>query len=192
MQELVIASDNKGKIKEITALLAGMQLLSLKDVGFTGVIEEPYNTFEENAHAKAWAIYQLCGKNVFADDSGLCVPALSGAPGVISAHYSGKRNDLDNTNKVLAELAGNEDRRAYYKAVICLIWKGQTQYFEGICEGAITMAPEGTDGFGYDPIFRPNGFMETFGNIPLDIKNTISHRGKAIGKMIAFLQQQDV
>jgi XTP/dITP diphosphohydrolase len=192
MKELVIASDNKGKIREITALLDDVQLLSLKDIGFTDVIAEPYHTFEENALAKASAIYEFCGKNVFADDSGLCVLALGGEPGVDSAHYSGTRDDVQNLNKVLAELEGQTDRSAYYKAVICLIWDGETYFFEGRCDGEITQAPEGNDGFGYDPIFKPNGFEETFGDIPLNIKNTISHRGKAIAKMIAFLQQQDV
>lgn len=192
MKELVIASDNKGKIREITALLSDVRLLSLKDIGFDKIIDEPYNTFEENAHAKASTIYNYCGKNVFADDSGLCIPALDGAPGVISAHYSGSRDDVANLNKVLTELEGNGHRAAYYKAVICLIWEGQTHYFEGICEGEITETPEGDDGFGYDPIFKPAGFSETFGNIPLDIKNKISHRGKAISKMVAFLQQQSI
>ena len=142
------------------------------------------------AQAKAQAIYQYCGKNVFADDSGLCVPALGDAPGVDSAHYSGTRNDLQNTRQVLTELAGSADRAAYYKAVICLVWDGETHYFDGLCDGEITEAPEGNDGFGYDPIFRPQGFTETFGQIPLSVKNTISHRGKAISKMAAFLQQQ--
>ncbi len=191
MKELVIASDNKGKIREITALLEEVELLSLKDIGFTDIIEEPYHTFEQNALAKASAIYQYCGKNVFADDSGLCVVALNGDPGVDSAHYSGERDDAKNLEKVLAELKDNTDRAAFYKAVICLIWQGDTYYFEGICEGEILLAPEGSDGFGYDPIFRPTGYSETFGNLPLDIKNTISHRGKAIRKMVAFLQQRE-
>jgi len=191
MNELVIASDNRGKIREITALLEDVELLSLKDIGFTDIIEEPYHTFEQNALAKASAIYQYCGKNVFADDSGLCVVALNGEPGVDSAHYSGERDDVKNLEKVLAELKDNTDRAAFYKAVICLIWQGETYYFEGICEGEILLEPQGDDGFGYDPIFRPTGYSETFGNLPLDIKNTISHRGKAIRKMVAFLQQQE-
>lgn len=189
MQELVIASNNQGKIKEFRSLLPAIRLLSLQDIAFSQEIPEPYNTFEENAHIKAFTIHNYSGKNVFSDDSGLCIHALGGAPGVISAHYSGHRDDEANLQRVLKELGDNTDRRAYYKAVICLIWNGQTHYFEGICNGTIANKPIGTDGFGYDPIFIPDGYTQSFGQLPLDIKNKISHRGKAIEKMVLFLKE---
>ena len=168
-------------------MIAGITLLSLKDIGFNKDIPEPFHTFEENAHAKALAIYDFCGKNVFADDSGICIEALNNEPGVDSAHYSGTRDDERNLQKVLDELRGKTDRSAYYKAVICLIWQGETYYFDGICQGSITAQKKGTGGFGYDPIFIPNGYDKTFGELPLDIKNKLSHRGKAVKKMIDFL-----
>ena len=188
--ELVIASNNKGKIREIMPLVEGLTVLSLNDVGFTGDIPEPYFTFEENALAKAAAIHAFTGKNVFADDSGICVNALNGAPGVISAHYSGQRDDEQNLQKVLEGLKGAEDRGAFYKAVICLIWNGEPYYFEGICRGTITHEKIGDGGFGYDPIFTPDGFTETFAQLPLEVKNRISHRGQAVRKMAAFLKEQ--
>jgi XTP/dITP diphosphohydrolase len=186
-KELVIASNNPGKIREIREVVRGIELRSLGDIGFTEEIPEPFHTFEENALAKASAIYTATGKNVFADDSGLCVIALNGAPGVDSAHYSGSRNDEANLQQVLAELKDKEDRSAFYKAVICLMWEGEVYYFEGICEGRIIEQKRGERGFGYDPIFIPTGYDETFGELPSDIKNSISHRGKAVRKMVEWL-----
>lgn len=190
MEQLVIASNNKGKIAEIRQLVQDVELLSLNDIGFTTDIPEPYHTFEENAFAKAGAIHQFSGLNVFADDSGICVNALGGRPGVDSAHYSGTRYDEANLQKVLADIALNNDRSAYYKAIICLIWKGQTHYFEGICEGEIIPEKRGTGGFGYDPIFVPSGYIQTFAELSPEIKNQISHRGKAVRQMVAFIAQQ--
>ena len=187
MKELVIASNNPGKIREIREVVRGIELLSLSDIGFTQEIPEPFHTFEENALAKASAIYTATGKNVFADDSGLCINALNGAPGVDSAHYSGKRDDEANLQKALIELKGSDDRSAFYKAVICLMWEGEVYYFEGICEGQIIEQKRGERGFGYDPIFIPAGYDETFGELPSDIKNSISHRGKAVRKMVEWL-----
>jgi len=192
MQELVIASNNEGKLLEIRQLIAGIQLLTLNDIGFSAEIPEPFHSFEENAFAKASAIHQFSGRNVFADDSGLCVNALHGAPGVDSAHFSGSRDDEQNLQKVLTGLTGVSNRSAFYKAVICLIWEGEVYYFEGICEGEITAEKHGTGGFGYDPIFRPRGYEETFGALPLSIKNRISHRGIAVRKMTAFLEERIV
>ena len=186
-KELVIASNNPGKIREISEVVRGIELRSLSDIGFTEEIPEPFHTFEENALAKASAIYTATGKNIFADDSGLCVIALNGAPGVDSAHYSGSRNDEANLQQVLAELKDKEDRSAFYKAVICLMWEGEVYYFEGICEGRIIEQKRGERGFGYDPIFIPTGYDETFGELPSDIKNSISHRGKAVRKMVEWL-----
>ena len=186
MQQLVIASNNAHKISEIKALVGDIELLSLRDIGFTDDIAEPFHTFEENALAKASAIYKFSGKNVFADDSGICVNALNGEPGVDSAHYSGARNDEKNLQKVLAGLKGEQDRSAFYKAVICLIWEGEVYYFEGICEGNIIDEKRGDGGFGYDPIFIPSGYEQTFAELPINTKNKISHRGKAVQKMIEF------
>ncbi|MFI5195462.1 MAG: RdgB/HAM1 family non-canonical purine NTP pyrophosphatase [Chitinophagales bacterium] len=190
MQQLVIASNNEGKIREIRQMVVDIELLSLGDIDFTAEIPEPYHTFEENALAKASAIHKYCGKNVFADDSGLCVNALHGAPGVDSAHYSGERDDEQNLQKVLTELNGVADRSAFYKAVICLIWDGEVYYFEGICNGVIIEEKRGQGGFGYDPIFIPDGYDKTFAELSLSIKNSISHRGKAIKKMVEFLKDR--
>jgi XTP/dITP diphosphohydrolase len=190
MEQLVIASNNKGKILEIRQMVERIELLSLKDIGFADEIPEPFHTFEENALAKASAINKFCGKNVFADDSGLCVNALHGEPGVDSAHYCGVRDDEANLQKVLKELQDAEDRSAFYKAVICLIWEDEVYYFEGICEGMIIEEKKGEGGFGYDPIFVPNGYDKTFGELPPDIKNSISHRGKAVRKMVEFLNRK--
>ena len=188
MQQLVIASNNAHKISEIKEIVGDIELLSLKDIGFNAEIPEPFHTFEENALAKASAIYKFSGKNIFADDSGICVNALGGAPGVDSAHYSGQRDDEKNLQKVIAELKDKQDKSAFYKAVICLIWDGEVYYFEGICEGKIIDEKRGERGFGYDPIFIPDGYEQTFAELPLSTKNMISHRGKAVKKMVEFLE----
>jgi len=187
MLQLVIASNNAHKIGEIRKMIGDIELLSLADIGFNADIPEPFHTFEENALAKAFAINEYSGKNVFADDSGLCVNALHGEPGVDSAHYSGTRNDEQNLQKVLAGLKGAEDRSAFYKAVICLVWDDEVYYFEGLCHGVITEEKRGEGGFGYDPIFMPEGYDLTFAELPLSTKNTISHRGKAVKNMVDFL-----
>ncbi len=189
MHQLVMATNNAGKIREITSMLDGIEVLSLKDIGFTAEIPEPFFTFEENALEKASSVHQFSGKNTFADDSGICVNALNGAPGVISAHYSGTRDDEQNLQRVLQELQGVTERSAFYKAVICLIWNEEVYYFEGVCHGRITEEKIGDGGFGYDPIFIPDGYSETFGELPLSIKNQISHRGIAVRKMVAFLSE---
>ncbi|OSZ78389.1 non-canonical purine NTP pyrophosphatase, RdgB/HAM1 family [Chitinophagaceae bacterium IBVUCB1] len=190
MKELVIASNNKGKIKEIREMIADVNLLSLQDIGFTDEIDEPFQTFEENALVKASTIYRFCGKNVFADDSGICANALHGEPGVSSAHYSGSRHDEANLHQLLTNLHGKDDRTGYYKAVICLIWDDETYFFEGICEGTIIEESRGQGGFGYDPIFVPNGYDKTFAELPPHIKNEISHRGKAVAQMVAFIKDK--
>ena len=189
MYQLVIASNNKGKIREIKQMIDRIELLSLNDIGFTDEIAEPFDTFEENALTKASTIFQFCNKNVFADDSGICANALNGAPGVNSAHYSGERDDDANLRKLLADLQDREDRSGYYKAVICLIWNDETYFFEGICNGTIIDVPIGEGGFGYDPVFVPEGYDKTFAQLSPEVKNGISHRGKAIQKMIDFLKE---
>lgn len=191
MEQLVIASGNEGKIREIRAMLPHIDLLSLADIGFDQDIPEPFHTFEENAHTKAVALHRFSGKNVFADDSGICVNTLNGEPGVNSAYYGGlPRSDEKNNARLLDELKGKEDRSAYYKAVICLIWNGETHYFDGVSPGRIIDAPRGDAGFGYDPLFIPDNYELTFGELPLGVKNELSHRGKAIKKMVEFINRQ--
>lgn len=189
---LVAATNNKGKLREITQLLPeGVKLKTLGDIGFTQDIPEPFETFEENAATKARTVHTHCGLNVFAEDSGICVPALDGAPGVHSARYAGEpKDDGRNLVKLADEMWGKENRDAYYKAVICLIWDGKEHYFEGTCHGRLAEEPRGSGGFGYDPLFIPNGYTETFGELPDEVKNKLSHRGEAVRKMIAFINSQ--
>lgn len=192
MKELVIASNNQGKIKEIRSIINdGIRLYSLDEIHFTDEIEEPFHTFEENALTKAQAIFNFCGKNSFADDSGLCVHALNHEPGVQSAYYGGlPRSDQKNNERLLKELEAATDRSAFYKCVICLLWEENTYFFEGICEGRIATEPTGEKGFGYDPLFIPAGYDKSFGELPLALKNELSHRGKAVRKMVDFINEQ--
>lgn len=191
--ELVLASNNPGKIKEIRAILPGFTLLSLSDIGFNRDIEEPFNTFRDNALIKARTIAEFSGKDVLSDDSGICIEALNGAPGVYSARYAGEpKNDERNLQKVLTELQGVANRSAYYVAVICLIRDGSAHFFEGYCSGRIAHEPTGDGGFGYDPIFIPDGYAQTFGELPPDVKHRLSHRGAALRKMATFLESVHV
>ncbi len=192
MKELVIASNNKGKITEIRAIMdPQMALYSLEDIHFNREIEEPFHTFEENALTKAQTVFNFCGKNCFADDSGLCVPALRNEPGVHSAYYGGlPRSDRKNNERLLKELQNVTDRSAFYKCVICLLWEGSTYFFEGSCPGKIATEPSGDKGFGYDPLFIPEGYEQSFGTLPLTLKNELSHRGKAVRQMVAFINGQ--
>lgn len=171
-------------------MLPDIMLHTMRSIGFTADIPEPYHTFEQNALTKAQAVHDFCEKAVMADDSGICIEALNDRPGVLSARYAGDgATDRENVEKALGELRGKTNRRAYYKAVICLIWQEQTYFFEDVCYGTITELPVGDGGFGYDPIFIPDGYTETFAQLPLPLKNSLSHRGKAIKKMVAFLQE---
>ena len=189
---LVAATNNKGKLKEIIQLLpANVALKNLEDIGFTQEIPEPYETFRENAATKAKTVHRFCGLNTFAEDSGICVHALGGAPGVHSARYAGEpKDDGRNLVRLIDEMWGKEDRRAYYRAVICLLWQGDEYYFEGTCKGRLAEEPKGSRGFGYDPLFIPDGYEETFGELPADVKNSLSHRGEAVRKMIEFIKTQ--
>lgn len=188
MKEIVLASANKKKITELKDLLKDISVLSLNDIGFHQEIEEPFFTFNENAFQKANTIHQFCGKNVLADDSGICIQALNDAPGVLSARFAGHgATDQDNLDKVLFELKDKTDRRAYYKAVLCLIWNGAVHYFEGECHGILIDTPIGKNGFGYDPIFVPDGYTETFAQLSPSIKQQISHRAKAMKQLLHFI-----
>ncbi|MFD1163299.1 MULTISPECIES: non-canonical purine NTP diphosphatase [Hwangdonia] len=187
--QLVFATNNLNKLKEVQALIpAHIKLLSLKDIGCFEDVPETQNTIEANAIQKAAYVKQHYGYDCFADDTGLEVDALHGAPGVYSARYAGEqRNADDNTNKLLAELRDKENRSAHFKTVVALQLNGKQHTFTGICKGEITTAKQGEKGFGYDPVFKPHGYNQTFAEMDLNLKNSIGHRGKAIKLLVAFL-----
>jgi XTP/dITP diphosphohydrolase len=189
--QLVFASNNKNKIEEIQHLLpSSIKILSLEDIGCHEDIPETADTIEGNAILKANYVTQKYGFNCFADDTGLEVDALNGEPGVYSARYAGEqRNPDDNMNKLLNALSGKTNRKAQFKTVITLNLDGEQHLFTGIARGEITLEKAGNQGFGYDPIFRAEGFTETFAQLSLEIKNKISHRGKATRELINFLKK---
>lgn len=188
--QLVFATNNLNKLKEVQALMPKhIQLLSLKDIGCTEDIPETQDTIEGNAIQKAEYLKIHYGYDCFADDTGLEVDALDGAPGVYSARYAGpQRNADDNTNKLLAELNNHTNRHAQFKTVIALQLNSKLHTFTGICKGDITTEKKGQGGFGYDPVFQPEGYTQTFAEITLEEKNKIGHRGKAVAQLIALLQ----
>ncbi|WP_291287589.1 non-canonical purine NTP diphosphatase [Flavobacterium sp.] len=187
--KLVFASNNKNKIKEIQSILPeSIKIVSLEDIGCFEEIEETANTIEGNAILKANYVTQKYGYDCFADDSGLEVTALNGEPGVYSARYAGKqRNADDNMNKLLDALKDKSDRSAQFKTVITLNLNGEQHLFTGIVKGTITLEKTGGQGFGYDPIFQPENYSQTFAELPLETKNKIGHRGKATQQLIDFL-----
>lgn len=186
--ELIFASHNENKVNEIRQMLPGsIQLLSLNDIDFHNEIEETGSTLEENARIKAQTIFNLTGKPVFADDSGLFVEELGGAPGVYSARYAGTGNSQDNVAKLLSELGKSKNRSAYFMTVFCFINSKGIFYLDGKVEGEISVKPKGTDGFGYDPVFMAEGFSVTFAEMTPEEKNQISHRYKAVQKLINFV-----
>ncbi|HYK45556.1 MAG TPA: RdgB/HAM1 family non-canonical purine NTP pyrophosphatase [Parafilimonas sp.] len=186
---LIFATNNKHKIYEVCSLVGErFQVMTLNDAGIDIDIPEPHDTIQANASEKSRTIYQLTGKNCFAEDTGLEVHALNGAPGVKSARYAGEQKSFDeNIEKLLLELKAIEDRSAQFKTVVSLIWNGQEHLFEGITKGQIIVEKRGRNGFGYDPVFVPEGSEKTFGEMSLDQKNIFSHRRKAIDKLIGFL-----
>lgn len=188
--KLVFASNNKNKIKEIKLLIPShYQILSLEDIGCTEEIPETANTIEGNAILKANYVTKKFGYDCFADDSGLEVDALNGEPGVFSARYAGEpKNDLNNTHKLLKNLETVTNRKANFKTVICLNLNNKQHLFTGIIVGKISFEPVGEMGFGYDPVFIPDGFTETFAQMNIEKKSKMSHRGKAVSKMIDFLK----
>ena len=191
LQILVLASNNAKKIAELRALLPGFELRSLSDIGFHQEIQEPYQTFEENAAHKAEVVHSACGFLTLSDDSGLCVDALAGAPGVYSARYAGEHgNDAANNAKLLGELTGTENRNAHFVCVIALAGKGpETLTFRGEWEGRIAQSLAGEKGFGYDPLFIPTGYTESAASLPAAVKKAQSHRAKALSKLHAYLAQ---
>jgi XTP/dITP diphosphohydrolase len=189
--QLVFASNNKNKIKEIQALVPDtIQIISLEDIGCTEDIPETADTIEGNAILKANYITSNYGYNCFADDTGLEVDALNGAPGVYSARYAGEQKDAnDNMDKLLSELKDTTNRNSNFKTVICLNFNGTQQLFTGIINGTIIDEKIGTNGFGYDPIFIAEGHQKTFAELSLEEKATISHRGIAVQQLIRFLSK---
>ena len=188
--QLVFASNNKNKILELQSMLPDtISILSLESIGCFEDIPETADTIEGNAILKANYVTEKYGYECFADDTGLEIDALNGAPGVYSARYAGEqRNADDNMNKVLENLAEINNRKAQFKTVIALNIDGKQHLFTGIAPGEITLEKIGNQGFGYDPIFRPLQYQETFAQLSLDIKNKISHRGKATQQLIDFLK----
>ncbi len=188
--KLVFATHNQNKFKEVQSLVPkNIELLSLNDIGCHDEIPETGKTLDENAKIKADFVTKNYGFDCFADDTGLLVNALNGAPGVYSARYAGEQKSSDdNMAKLLAELKGLGDRSAKFVTIIALNFRGEQQDFKGVVEGRITSKKSGGEGFGYDPVFQPEGYDKTFAELPLSVKNTISHRGKAMEKLIAYLK----
>ncbi|TYA94755.1 non-canonical purine NTP diphosphatase [Seonamhaeicola marinus] len=191
MKKIVFATNNQNKVKEVQALMPNdIQLISLKDIECFEDIPETQETIEGNAIQKAEYIKNKYGYDCFADDTGLETEALNGAPGVYSARYAGPKRDAeDNMNKLLKALANKSNRAAHFKTVIALHINNELKIFTGICQGVITKSKQGDKGFGYDPIFKPNGYNETFAQMDLSLKNKIGHRGKAITQLIDFLSK---
>ena len=189
-KKLVVATNNAHKLEEISAILGNeMELLSLKDIHCNADIPETANTLEGNARQKAMYIHENYGMDCFADDTGLEVEALNGAPGVFSARYAGDGHDSEaNMQKLLKELEGKENRKAQFRTAICLIMESKEYLFEGIVKGYIIEEKRGGSGFGYDPIFVPEGYDQTFAELGNDVKNTISHRARAVEKLCTFLK----
>ncbi len=191
MKELVFATNNNYKTKEISALLEGQyKVLNLTDIGCTTDIPETGNTFAENATLKSRYVVDHYGLDCFADDSGLEIEALNNEPGIYSARYSGNKDDRENLQLVLAKMKGISNRRANFRTVVSLISNGTVHIFEGVIYGNIRETPIGDQGFGYDPIFEPLGYKQTFAEMSMTEKNAISHRALAIRKLIAFLKEQ--
>ena len=192
--KLVFASNNKNKIQEIQALVPNtFQIVSLEDIGCFEDIPETADTIEGNAILKANYVTEKYGYDCFADDTGLEVDALNGAPGVYSARYAGEQKDAnDNMDKLLSELKDKSNRKANFKTVIALNLNGKQNLFTGIINGKIIEEKIGTNGFGYDPIFVADGFDKTFAELSIEEKSTISHRGIAVKELILFLQKQNL
>ncbi|WP_435314143.1 non-canonical purine NTP diphosphatase [Cellulophaga fucicola] len=188
--KIVFATHNNNKLKEVKALLPNtITLVSLTDINCLDDIPETANTIEGNAIQKANYITEKYNLPCFSDDTGLLVDALNGEPGIYSARYAGEqKNSEDNMAKLLDKLENNTNRAAHFKTAIALNLNGEQLVFNGIVEGTITTEKQGKEGFGYDPIFKPNGYSQTFAELPLDTKNQISHRAKATKQLIAYLK----
>ena len=189
--KLIFATNNQNKVKEFRSLLGNrFEIITLMEAGIDIDIPEPHDTLEANATEKSATIHRMTGENCFAEDTGLEIAALNGAPGVLSARYAGEQKEAaDNIAKVLRELGDTPNRGAQFRTVISLILDGKEYQFEGVSRGHIATGPEGEKGFGYDPIFVPEGAGRTFATMDLAEKNQYSHRARAFEKFIAFLKQ---
>ena len=189
MTTLIFATNNEHKASEIQSLLPkDINVITLQQAGINIDIPEPYDTLQENANTKAKTIFEITKQNCFSEDTGLEIDVLLGAPGVHSARYAGAdRNFNANIEKVLTNLKNIENRKAQFRTVICLIWDEKEYYFEGICRGQIAQQNSGSAGFGYDPIFIPDGAEKSFAEMTMDEKNTFSHRQKAVSQLFSFL-----
>lgn len=190
--DLIFATNNQHKVDEVRHVIGErFSIITLKEAGIDIDIPEPHDTLEANATEKAQTIFTLTGKDCFSEDTGLETDALNGEPGVKSARYAGGDRDFQaNIDKLLLKLEGQANRKARFRAVISLILSGREYQFEGICEGRITEEQKGREGFGYDPVFIPEGATLTFAEMGMEEKNRYNHRQKAMTKMIQFLNQQ--
>jgi len=190
MNTIIFATNNEHKVFEVRSVLKEkFKIISLKEAGIEIDIPEPYNSLEENACEKARVIYQLTDKNCFAEDTGLEVEVLNGGPGVKSARYADEERSFEkNIDKLLSKLKNKENRKAQFRTVACLIENGKEKIFEGICKGTIIAQRRGDSGFGYDPVFIPDGSTKTFAEMSMEEKNRFSHRKKAIEKLTSYLK----
>ena len=189
--KLIFATHNPHKVREVKKIVpASIDIVSLEKMGFTEDIPEPHETLQGNALEKVRVIHRLFGLNCFAEDTGLEIDALNGEPGVYTARYAGEHcSASDNIKKVLRKMGDATNRSARFKTVVSLIWNDKEYLFEGVAEGTITNSPKGGSGFGYDPVFQPEGHGVTFAEMEDDTKNGISHRAKATNKLVAFLDE---
>ena len=189
MHTLIFATNNRNKVAEIQSLVGpNFEIIPLKEAGIEIEIPEPHDQLEANAQEKAMTIFNLTKQDCFSEDTGLEIAALGGAPGVKSARYAGENSNAQaNIDLVLSKMTGVENRTAQFRTVICLIWKNQTYYYEGICKGQILTTMQGENGFGYDPIFVPDGAYKSFANMTMEEKNQFSHRKKAVTQLFEFL-----
>ena len=191
MNKYIFASFNKHKLIEISNQLSNVDIQSLYDLGYPHEIVEHGANLQENALIKAKVIYEKYNIPCISDDTGLEVLALDYAPGVYSARYAGKNATAEeNINKLIRNMRGVEDRRARFRTIICLKNSQEEKFFEGVVEGVITNNAIGKSGFGYDPVFRPNGYSKTFSEMSLEEKNNISHRSRAVAKLVTYLSSQ--
>ena len=191
--ELIFATNNKHKAEEVQKIVpANIKITTLQEAGLDIDIPEPHETLEQNAAEKGRTIFAYTGKNCFAEDTGLEVKSLKGEPGVYSGRYAGEEKSAEkNIEKLLQKLEAQNDRTAQFRTAIFLVLDNQEYFFEGVCRGEITLKPEGSGGFGYDSIFRPDGYQKTFAQMTLEEKSEISHRRKAMDKLVTFLNHYE-
>ena len=191
VKKIVFATGNHNKLEEVKAAIDCFEIVGLREIKINEEIPETGTTLKENALQKAKYVHEKTGLNCFSDDTGLEIEALNNRPGVYSAVYAGANCIAENNmQKVLKELSGIHNRKAQFKTVVALILNDKEYFFEGEVKGEILKEKKGSDGFGYDPIFKPNGYDETFAQMSIELKNKISHRGLAVKKLVAFLNQE--